>query len=64
MRQTSLSDLRELIIDGESDDAIDAMDQINDEIKSVLMSLDELTELWGDEGKFRRCRDRLRHLVK
>lgn len=33
------------------------------EVASVLMMLDELAELWGDEGKFRACRDRLRNLV-
>ena len=33
------------------------------EIASVLQMLDELAELWGDEGKFRACRDRLRKLV-
>lgn len=34
------------------------------EVASVLQSLDELAELWGDEGKFRRCRDRLREALK
>lgn len=33
------------------------------EVASVLVMLDELAELWGDEGKFRACRDRLRKLV-
>lgn len=33
------------------------------EIKSVLMLMDGLAEQWGDEGVFRRCRDRLRALV-
>lgn len=36
---------------------------IQNEISSVLQMLDELAELWGDEGKFRACRDRLRKLV-
>lgn len=34
------------------------------EVKSVLEYLDELATVWGDEGVFRRCRDRLRNLVK
>jgi hypothetical protein len=34
-----------------------------DEVRSVLEQLDHLAELWGDEGVFRRCRDRLRALV-
>lgn len=33
------------------------------EVASVLTMLDELAELWGDEGKFRACRDRLRKLT-
>ena len=33
------------------------------EVASVLVMLDELAELWGDEGKFRACRDRLRKLI-
>jgi len=37
--------------------------RMQDEIREVLRQLDELAELWGDEGKFRRCRDRLRNLV-
>lgn len=35
----------------------------NDELKTVLGQLDGLAELWGDEGVFRRCRDRLRALI-
>ena len=38
-------------------------DEDHREIASVLTMLDELAELWGDEGKFRACRDRLRKLV-
>lgn len=34
------------------------------EVKSVLEMLDNLAELWGDEGVFRSCRDRLRVIVK
>lgn len=33
------------------------------EAACVLVMLDELAELWGDEGKFRACRDRLRKIV-
>ena len=36
---------------------------ITNEVAVVLMMLDELAELWGDEGKFRTCRDRLRKLL-
>ena len=41
----------------------DEKDAIKSEVCVVLMMLDELAELWGDEGKFRTCRDRLRKLV-
>ncbi len=34
-----------------------------EEVRSVLQQLDELAEVWGDEGKFRRCRDRLRDAI-
>lgn len=34
------------------------------EVASVLMLMDGLAEQWGDEGVFRRCRDRLRKLVE
>lgn len=33
------------------------------EVETVLGQLDQLAELWGDEGVFRRCRDRLRALL-
>jgi hypothetical protein len=33
------------------------------EVKAVLALLDQLAEQWGDEGVFRRCRDRLRAIV-
>lgn len=33
------------------------------EVANVLMLMDGLAEQWGDEGVFRRCRDRLRQLV-
>lgn len=44
-------------------DEKEALIRIQDEIREVLRQLDELAELWGDEGKFRRCRDRLRNLL-
>lgn len=34
------------------------------DVASVLAKLDELAEIWGDEGVFRRCRDRLRMAVR
>lgn len=40
------------------------LEDLRTEVASVLAMLDELAELWGDEGKFRRCRDRLRAAVK
>ena len=33
------------------------------EVRVVLSQLDDLAQQWGDEGVFRRCRDRLRKLV-
>ena len=33
---------------------------LRDEAAAVLAQLDELAAIWGDEGVFRRCRDRLR----
>lgn len=33
------------------------------EVGSVLMLMDQLAAVWGDEGVFRRCRDRLRALL-
>ncbi len=33
------------------------------EVRSVLGELDHLAEVWGDEGVFRRCRDRLRNVL-
>ena len=38
-------------------------DSILPEIKAVLIDLDHLAKVWGDEGVFRRCRDRLRELT-
>ena len=34
------------------------------EAENVLAQLDEMAEVWGDEGKFRRCRDRLRQAIE
>lgn len=34
------------------------------EVRSVLGELDHLAEVWGDEGVFRRCRDRLRKVLE
>ena len=36
---------------------------IFDELRLILQGLDELAELWGDEAKFRRMRDRLRAVL-
>lgn len=33
------------------------------EVAAVLIQLDELAGVWGDEAAFRRCRDRLRSLL-
>ena len=42
----------------------DRLKQYRNEVSSVLELLDGLAEQWGDEAVFRRCRDRLRRLVK
>ena len=34
-----------------------------DEVEAVLVMMDELATVWGDEGVFRRCRDRLREAL-
>lgn len=44
-------------------DCVEDIKKINAEIASVLELMDGLAEQWGDEGVFRRCRDRLRALV-
>lgn len=41
-------------------DEVQDRPSLADEVASVLSKLDELAEVWGDEGVFRRCRDRLR----
>jgi hypothetical protein len=45
-------------------DAAERLVQYHDEVTIVLGLLDGLAEQWGDEAVFRRCRDRLRELVK
>jgi len=39
------------------------VDWLKIEVQSVLSELDHLAEVWGDEGVFRRCRDRLRAVL-
>ena len=41
----------------------DSVRAVKGEVASVLILMDGLAETWGDEGVFRRCRDRLRDLV-
>lgn len=36
---------------------------MHQEVKAVLQIMDDHASVWGDEGVFRRCRDRLRKLV-
>lgn len=38
-------------------------DSIAPEVIAVIEQLDALAEVWGDEGVFRRCRDRLKAAV-
>lgn len=47
----------------EMDDMQDGIEAMKNEVASVLMLMDELASVWGDEGVFRRCRDRLRALI-
>lgn len=42
----------------------DAIEEKLLEVKSVLELLDGLAEQWGDEAVFRRCRDRLRAVIR
>lgn len=44
-------------------EVLDAATGVRNEVASVLLLMDELASVWGDEGVFRRCRDRLRVLV-
>lgn len=50
-------------IQAERESAAKSLCDIKYEVASVLMLMDELAAVWGDEGVFRRCRDRLRALV-
>lgn len=45
-------------------ESADRLEHYHNEVSSVLELLDGLAEQWGDEAVFRRCRDRLRVLVK
>jgi hypothetical protein len=45
-------------------DLIQGHFDLRDEVASVLVMLDELAHQRGDEGVFRRCRDRLRAALK
>jgi hypothetical protein len=39
------------------------LEETQQEIANVLLLMDGLAQQWGDEGVFRRCRDRLRKLL-
>jgi hypothetical protein len=45
------------------DDMQSRVEMFEVEVRSVLGELDHLAEVWGDEGVFRRCRDRLRKVL-
>lgn len=49
--------------DSELERQHDELTSTKEEVKSVLQLMDNLAEHWGDEGVFRRCRDRLRKLT-
>lgn len=40
------------------------INEILDEVQSVTDLLDGLAHVWGDEGVFRTCRDRLKKLIE
>jgi hypothetical protein len=42
----------------------DGVASISKEVRSVLGDLDIIAAAWGDEDVFRRCRDRLRAILK
>jgi flagellar biosynthesis chaperone FliJ len=48
----------------ERDEAKGALSRIVEGVEEVADRLDQLADQWGDEGVFRRCRDRLRALVR
>lgn len=39
------------------------LEDLRREVFAVVKIMDELSATWGDEGVFRRCRDRLRNLL-
>lgn len=39
------------------------LDEVLNEVRAVLVNMDNLAKVWGDEGVFRSCRDRLRALT-
>lgn len=41
----------------------DPLAELIEGVSNVLIQLDRLAEVWGDEGVFRRCRDGLRESV-
>lgn len=43
-----------------NEDCHEVIQRMKEEAASVLILMDQLAEQWGDEGVFRRCRDRLR----
>lgn len=45
-------------------DASEKLQELREEVASVLALLDGLAEQWGDEAVFRRCRDRLRKAIE
>ena len=45
-------------------DCRDKLPRLIDEADNVLIQLDQLAHQWGDEGVFRRCRDRLRKAIE
>jgi hypothetical protein len=45
-------------------EVLDKMRALHAETEATLTQLDELAAVWGDEGVFRRCRDRLRKAVE
>ena len=45
-------------------DANERLQELREEVASVLSLLDGLAEQWGDEAEFRRCRARLRKAIE
>ena len=44
-------------------ETLDDLGDVHAELRTILVLLDGLATQWGDEGVFRRCRDRLRKVV-